>query len=474
MAGVIGPLKLMNRDNAAAAAAGTSAAQTRALEVSASGAVRLTLLAGMLLHHKDDKKGQQDSFRIFFELHLGYAIRFPDTSNTRFQSHCNAAAELIIHLPFYLEFLLLVRDKKEKRNFNHLEANVVNSLKDIPTLTELCVLALYSQAISHPYMRMVRGSGERRMNALELGPLHTKVQAHCHAVIGNPKLLLASDFDYKTGALDSKPWERPELFYAVQRMADSLPHLEPCLVAFFKGALETWERFSSEFTDGGAISQLSEAEKETVFIPATNDHNEGALGSLRQTWRHAPNMTIGQYNARTLYKLNNTSSFVRSVLGPQDKKFLRQEARKVDGSGAEERMRKEQAQHDQQTVDEKRKADIARREKLDAREAQISAVTPILDVAELKRKIKQLTNSDLTLQINWHRRYDTEGNILSRTVIGKMKKDDKMMQLIVAIERYNILPVPPTVTSLDRHDIPDETEMDWEAAEDIEDADMED
>ena len=231
-------------------------------------------------------------------------------SNTRFQSHCNAAVKLILHLPYYLEFLLLVRDKKEKRNFNHLEANVFNGLKDIPTLTELCVLTLYSQAISHPYMRMVRGSGERQMNAVELGPLHVKVQAHCWAVIENPQLLLASDVDFKTGALDSKLWERPELFYAIQRMSDSLPHLEPCLVAFFKGALKTWTCFSSEFTDGEAISQLSEAKKDRVFIPATNDHNKGALGSLQQTWRHAPNMMISQYNARALYKQNDTGSFV--------------------------------------------------------------------------------------------------------------------------------------------------------------------
>ena len=55
-AGLVGPIKLMNRDNAA------TAAQTHALEVSTGGAVRLTLLVGMLLHHKDDKKCQQDSF----------------------------------------------------------------------------------------------------------------------------------------------------------------------------------------------------------------------------------------------------------------------------------------------------------------------------------------------------------------------------------------------------------------------------
>ncbi|KAF8221462.1 hypothetical protein L208DRAFT_1531982, partial [Tricholoma matsutake] len=172
-------------------------------------------------------------------------------------------------------------------------------------------------------MRMVRGSGERY-----------KLLA---AVIENPQLLLVSDVNFKTGALDGKLWEWPELFYAIQRMSDSLPHLEPCLIAFFKGALETWDCFSSEFADGKAISQLSEAEKNPVFIPATNDHNEGALGSVQQTWQHAPNMMISQYNARALYKQNGRGSFIRSVLGPQDCRFLRKEAHKVDGSGAEKR-----------------------------------------------------------------------------------------------------------------------------------------
>jgi hypothetical protein len=60
--GTKGPIKLMNQDNAAAAATGPSATQMHALEVSSGSAVRLMLLFGMMLHHKDNKKGQQDSF----------------------------------------------------------------------------------------------------------------------------------------------------------------------------------------------------------------------------------------------------------------------------------------------------------------------------------------------------------------------------------------------------------------------------
>jgi len=39
---------------------------------------------------------------------LGYQVPFPDTSNIRYHSHCNAASELLVHLLLYKEFLELV------------------------------------------------------------------------------------------------------------------------------------------------------------------------------------------------------------------------------------------------------------------------------------------------------------------------------------------------------------------------------
>jgi hypothetical protein len=119
----------MNKDNAAAANAGPSAACDRALDISTSGAICITTLACMIFNHKDDKKGQQDSFRIFFELRLGYMIKFPDTSNTWFQSHCMAATILILYLPYFLKFLLLVRDKKENQSFIVLQGLVTRTGK---------------------------------------------------------------------------------------------------------------------------------------------------------------------------------------------------------------------------------------------------------------------------------------------------------------------------------------------------------
>jgi hypothetical protein len=382
-----------------------------------------------------------------------------------------AAAILILYLPYFLEFLLLVRDKKENRSFNHMEQNVFEGLKDIPTLTELCVLALYAQAISHPYMRVVRGSGNRRINAIELGPFHKRVTAHCRAIIADPNLLLGADCDYMTGALDGKNWEQPEVLYAVQQLSGSLPHLTGCLVSFFEGALETWERFSSEFEEEGVISQLSQAEKDRVFIQATNDHNEGALGSLRQTWRRAPSMTIAQHNARTMYKQNNTRSFMQSnILSAADKKYIRSEARHVDSSGQEKQMRQVQAKHDQHVAEEHRKVDAAKKEKADAIEAQLDNITPHLDLEWLKSSGRSLTVTDIMLELNWHRRYVAKDQIPPKTLIRSMKKEDKLNQLIIAVERYNSLPQQPQQSL----PLAETLGMEWEEADAIEDADMED
>ncbi|KAF8871626.1 hypothetical protein BD779DRAFT_1680239 [Infundibulicybe gibba] len=478
--GLTGPVILFNRDNAAAAAGGPSSACDHALEHSQGGAVKLTSLAGALFHHKDNKRGQQDTFRIHFERHLGYAVRFPDTSNTRFQSHCDAAAELLVHLPLYIEFLLLIRDKKDNRSFNHLESNVFKGLQDIPTLTEMSALTLYSLAITHPYMRIVRGSGERRINALELGPLHDRVKAHCAAISANPQLLLAPDADFEKGALDGKIWERPEAFFAVQKLASSLPHLEGCLVSGFQGAIETWERFSTEFSEGSTISRLTEHEKRRAWIPATNDHNEGALGGLRQALRRAPYLSLTSYNARTLYKRNNTSNFILAVLSPADNIFIRKEARRVGSLGLEKQQRQKQAQYDQDTVDEKRRKDFERKQKADAREAALDEIDPELDVEVIKSIGGRWSATNIVSQINWHRRHDK--NIPGRTVIQKMKKDDKLVQLIITVERYNqglrtpsLEPnIQATIPSGGEVRILPKGQMSWEEVEDIDDEDMED
>ena len=90
-------------------------------------------------------------------------------------------------------------------------------------------------------------------------------KAHCQAIIDNPDLLLAQDASWITGAMDGKIWDQPDVFYAVQHLIPSLPHIQGALIAFFEGALETWVRFSSEFTSGGVISSASSQKRAEAF-----------------------------------------------------------------------------------------------------------------------------------------------------------------------------------------------------------------
>ena len=115
---------------------------------------------------------------------------------------------------------------------------------------------------------------------LDLGPLHKRVHNHIKKFIADPSLLLGPDASYEAGSFDGLQWENPEVFEAIQKLIPTLPHLSTALVAFLKGAAVTWERFTSEFAPGGLIDEASSAVKDLVFLPSTNDANEGALGAF--------------------------------------------------------------------------------------------------------------------------------------------------------------------------------------------------
>ena len=92
---------------------------------------------------------------------------FLDTSNTRYQSHSYAAAELLTFLDIYIDLLEISRDSKKQASFNHLEQNVAKRLEDISTLTEMAAIALYGNAVSWPYLNQVRGTGGTVVNLLD-------------------------------------------------------------------------------------------------------------------------------------------------------------------------------------------------------------------------------------------------------------------------------------------------------------------
>jgi hypothetical protein len=100
-----------------------------------------------------------------------------------------------------------------------------------------------------------------------------------------------------------REWQTPSAFIAIQSLAPFLPHLKPLLVAFFKGAAETWKRFTSEFAPGGLIDEASQEEHDLAWMLPTNDINEGALGSFRVMMHQQPQLTLLGYNAQAMFFL---------------------------------------------------------------------------------------------------------------------------------------------------------------------------
>lgn len=314
-----------------------TAAEQHALETTTRGGIKATSLAGAIFNHKDDKKGQQNTHRQYFEHEFNYQFNFPDTSNTRYGSHCEAAAELLLHLPTYLKFLEYVRDSKDKRTFNHMEANLYKALRDPATLSELAVLALYAQSVTYAYLERVRGPGTENVNILDLGPFHFEVRNHVAKIAADPSILLQAageEGGHRVGRLDGKMWKHPEVLSTVFAMQDSLPCLRELIGEFFHGALTTWERFTSEFAPGGLIDTSTVEERNLAWMPSTNDANEGALGSFRVYIRHKPSTTMHFYTAQAMFHRNDTQAFMSKYLqSNEDQKYLMRTARDWDKSG---------------------------------------------------------------------------------------------------------------------------------------------
>ncbi|KAJ7855272.1 hypothetical protein B0H14DRAFT_3449068 [Mycena olivaceomarginata] len=207
--GLLGPILLANKENAALLRnlldpaqpkdAVLTEDQFRAFEASTRGGVKTAALAGAIFNNKDDKKGQADRHVDVTTRTLGKQhSRFPDTSNTRFGSHGDAAGELIAYLPQYREIMELIEWSKHNPSLTNIEKNLRDALNDIPTLTELAAMTIYKIIITHPYLRQVRGPGTESTNILDLGPLHHAVRDHIQSILDNPDIIFGSDVAYQS------------------------------------------------------------------------------------------------------------------------------------------------------------------------------------------------------------------------------------------------------------------------------------
>ncbi|KAF9779017.1 hypothetical protein BJ322DRAFT_1013778, partial [Thelephora terrestris] len=279
----VAPVALMNKFKTIAAKSG-SVPEGSIVGPGDRGGVKVTDLLGSLVKHRETKKGHQERFRAF-------------------SSHGLAATEILHHLDLYLAFLQLVADSKSLGNeLNHLERNVQAGLNDPPTRTELCVLSLYSQAISIPFSQHIRTPSNASLNGLDLGPVYDRIKRHMEAVINNPDILLGRGASQEVGTLYGEEWNNADVIQFIRDNADSFPHLQKILIEFFRGALKTWNEFAKDICGNPKVTEATPEQRRLAFRHPTNDLNEGALGTLRQEYRAYPNITFGMVNAKLMCK----------------------------------------------------------------------------------------------------------------------------------------------------------------------------
>ncbi|KAJ7506623.1 hypothetical protein B0H11DRAFT_1794540 [Mycena galericulata] len=431
--GLTPPVLLANKDNAATIALGEDAdseAVERALKASQRGAHKLISICGSLFRHKDDKKGHQDLHRHFFSkvkfdmTGEHSTVKFPDTSNNRYGSHNAGAAELISYHSAYLQFFSIIRDSKQTPGLNHSEQNALNALEDMATMTECAVMTLYKNAVSDGYLAATRKAG---VNHIDLGPLHHQLISHIEKLAENPDLLLDPTAPSAEATVDGLPFRDQFAVDAVHFMASKLPHLEQILVAFLKATIPAWRRFSKEFEPGGIIDSLTPAEKLLMFIPPTNDANEGLLGGWRVYSRARSSGTIAHFSAQAAYHRNNTEAFSDAKLDTEeDALYIMRLARVEDASGAMRKFREELMEFKQRAAEASRKKQQDKIDEAAARIAELQAILVITDCEELAN----LKRDGLREQLDVRRELWKEEGI-SKKKLKDMKTKPQMLRAII-------------------------------------------
>ncbi|KAF8160013.1 hypothetical protein B0H34DRAFT_797195 [Crassisporium funariophilum] len=439
------PILLANKDNAAVLSVSNhalepTAAERRAAEVSKRGASHATMLGGLICRNKDKKKGQQDTYDWYMEEKVGNRVPYPDVSNTRYGSHGEASATLIVYRDHFIRFMEFVRDAKDKPGLTNIEQNFMNAIQDIPTLTELCVLAMYNINVSRPFMQHVR----LHDNLMDLGPFFQKKVGFLKAVTADPTRWLHPDASHTDGTLDGRerdPWGNlvMETVHSVMR---DCPDLEEAVVAFLKGAEKIFsERFSDEFIKGGDIDRLATEDRKELYFSSTNDLNEGGPGSWRLGQRHRPSETISKFNAGFISRRNTTAIFHQTVLSSEeDEAYLRKVARERDTQKLQKQIKEAQLAADAQKVVENRDKNAKRQQKKTTRAATITETGKVLVLEDAQ--IDKLNNEDLNRQLDWHR--DNEKGFPALTELVPLKshmsvKADRVRELKSAVKRYETL-----------------------------------
>ncbi|KAJ7591834.1 hypothetical protein C8J56DRAFT_780870 [Mycena floridula] len=274
---------------------------------------------------------------------------------------------------------------------------------------------------------------------LALGPYFVKTRIFLVSIRDDPKLWIDAKAAAETGTLDGEPnWRDIDLMNAVQQQSSDLPHLSDATVAFMDGAIVGFDRFTKEFEPGGLIDQMTPDERRTIFFPATNDCNEGSLGSYCVSSRMKGNQTMEKFNARHTVNRNGTDGFLAKHLTTQaDEEYLRKRQRAVEALGLTKLRKKAHMA----AADEKRKVNIAKEVRREVKKVKKAAKIDetskslCLDI----EAIKKLSDANVKAQLLFYRYQEKSIKKADRKV--KPAKHlklaaERVAELEAAVERY--------------------------------------
>ena len=171
------------------------------------------------------------------------------------------------------------------------------------------------------------------------------------------------------------------------------------MVAFFKGAAETWKCFTSEFAPGGLIDEATTEEKDLAWMPSTNDANEDALGAFWILMRHQPQLSLLQYNAQAMFYKNKTQEFMNDKFQAEDHQFICQMTCKVDSHKQEMKRKRMLVEHNEAKIQKRMEASEKRKKIAADKAGRIAAISLILNKEEVvKLKGQKLKDHFLAFQ----------------------------------------------------------------------------
>lgn len=128
-----------------------------------------------------------------------------------------------------------------------------------------------------------------------MGHYHKEVIAHIQQLIDSPKIILSPDADPSKVVLVGLNWTNLKAVVKAWEHAPKHVYLCELFIIFCEGALTMLQHFSVEFIERGAIDcALKTPGQKEVFMPATNNCNEGTLGHHQIRMCKFPTMTYHQ------------------------------------------------------------------------------------------------------------------------------------------------------------------------------------